>query len=193
MRRPVHRTDTEPGPDHWTTRSTLRTMVLKKDHGPSPSRRSVDDRGHFSPTPQIPDIHELVSSHTLPIADCVDSALQIQRRERRGFGQRRTNERLPSPSVYAEARSRQLPPVQVSETELTALREFAKAHGLSLADLMRSALAQHRAPTVVRGRIGRGHGRGVRARRLAAGSGRARPGFKRHGWPGRSVRARPAG
>jgi hypothetical protein len=44
--------------------------------------------------------------------------------------------------MHTEARSRQLPPVQVSERELTALRDFARAHGLSLADLMRSALAQ---------------------------------------------------
>ena len=66
-----------------------------------------------------------MSSHTLPIGML-------------GFLPNVAEPRL----LYAEARSRQLPPVQVSETELAALREFARAHGLSLADLTRSALAQ---------------------------------------------------
>ena len=51
--------------------------------------------------------------------------------------------RLPWLPVNAEPRGRQLPPVQVSETELAALRGYAQAHGLSLADLVRSALAAY--------------------------------------------------
>ena len=42
--------------------------------------------------------------------------------------------------VYVEVRSRQLPPVGFTEAEYEALRAFARADGLSLADLVREAL-----------------------------------------------------
>ena len=70
-------------------------------------------------------------------------------------------ERLPFLSVDLEARRTMLPPVKVTAAEAEALRAFAAAHQLSMADLIREALKAHTGLDVGR-RLNRARPRGYR-------------------------------